>query len=47
MNFYIEDMGKLRWELKRYALFHNTTMRKVAIEAVKDKIGFEEKEDEE
>lgn len=32
----------LKWELKKYAVFHKTTMYKVVIEAIKEKISYEE-----
>ena len=44
-SFLIKDIGKdLHFQFKRYALYNGITMEKLGIEAIKDKIGYEEKE---
>jgi len=44
-SFLIKDLGQdLHFEFKRYALYNNTTMERLGIEAIKDKIGYQEEE---
>lgn len=43
-SFLIKDLGDdLHFQFKRYALYNNRTMVKIGIEAIKEKIGYQEK----
>ena len=47
-QFNIPDMDlDLRWELKKFAVFHKTPMYDVVLEAIKVYIAYEEKDGEE
>ena len=42
-SFLIKDLGDdLHFQFKKYALFNKMTMVEVGIEAIKDKIGYQE-----
>ena len=44
-SFLIKDLGDdLHFQFKKFALFEKRTMIEIGIEAIKDKIGYEEKE---
>lgn len=46
-SFLIKDLGEnLHFEFKKYALYNNTTMEKLGVEAIKEKIGYKERDQE-
>ncbi len=46
-SFLIKDLGEdLHFQFKRYALYNGVTMERLGVEAIKDKIGYQEPKEE-